>query len=152
MPGVGGGVCKSTWSPTPRPRGPFQWATLRPWLSKLTGLILADQPLGKIYSLRQFRHLPAQLFDAFDQFRLIPAGSPGGHGAVPQALRQSFPERGQRNHPGEEAAHGDDRNEQRENVFHQLPRGLASSRSAKSIRSASSATSYQPPWGRSRSS
>src|SRR5438477_12435914 len=143
MPGVGGGVCKSTWSPTPRPRGPFQWATLRPWLSKLTGLILTDQPLGKIYSLRQFRHLPPQLFDAFDHSRLIPAGSRGGHRAVPQALRQSFPARGQRNQPAEEAAHGDDRNEQRENVFHQPPRGLASSRSAKSIRSASSATSWR---------
>src|SRR6266550_2848151 len=144
MPGGGGsGVCKSTCSPTPRIRGPFQGATSRPPFPNLLDLLLAEQPLGKIYSLRQFRHLPAQLRDAFDQLRLIFAGSAGGHGAVPQALREGSPERGKRDHPGEETTHGDNRDEHADHPrIHRLTSlCFDSSRSAKSMRSASSATS-----------
>src|SRR5256885_333424 len=104
MTGVGGsGVCKSTCSPTPRIRGPFQRATSRPPLPELLGdLLLTEQPFGKIYSLRQFRHLPAQLLDVFDQLRMVFACS-AGWGTVPQSLGEGLPDRRERNHPGEEA-------------------------------------------------
>src|SRR6266436_2205350 len=134
----------SARTPTPLSWSPFQQATSRLRLPELFhGLLLAKQTFGKIYSLRQFRHLPAQLRDAFDQFRLIFAGSPGRHGAVPQALREGSPERGKRDHPGEETAHGDDRDEHADHArVHRLTSlCFDSSRSAKSMRSASSATS-----------
>src|SRR5438270_713837 len=120
------------------------FATSRARLCQLLdGLLLAKQPLGKIYSLRQFRHLPAQLLEAFDQLLVIFGGSPRGHRAVPQPLRQRFPERRKRDHPGEEAAHRDDRDEHADHArIHRLTSlCFESSRSAKSIRSASSATS-----------
>src|SRR5947207_3557659 len=117
MPGVGGGVCKSTWSPTPQPCGPFQWATLRPWLSQLTGLLLTEQPFGKIYSLRQFRHLPAQLLHGFDQLGVVFGGS-GVRRSVPQPLGVGPPDRRQRDHPGEKTTNRHDRDKQRQNVFH----------------------------------
>src|SRR5881397_65546 len=147
MLGSGGGVwatCTSTCSPTPRPRRPFQRATSRSRLPQLpASLPLAEQPLGKIYSFRQFRHFSAQLVHALDQLRLLLRGSGSltRHGTVLESLRERLSHRRERNHPGKEATHGDDRNEQRQNVFHQPPFGLASNRSAKSIRSASSATS-----------
>src|SRR5213592_3180778 len=147
MPGGGGnGVCRITCSPTQRIRGPFQRATSRPPLPDLLGdLLLTEEPLGKIYSLRQFRHLPAQLLDAFDQFRMVFAGSPGG-GTVPQSLGEGLPDRRERDHPGEKTTNRHDRDKQRQNPFHYPFRGLARSRSAKSIRSASSATSSRTAW------
>src|SRR5882762_5616646 len=133
-------------SPTPPRRSPFQRATSWPWLSKLcTSLPLAEQPLGKIYSLRQFRHLPAQLLPAFDQLGVVFGGS-GVRRSVPQPFGVGLPDGRERDHPREKASHRDDRNEQRENVFHHPSRGLASSRSAKSIRSARSATSCRTAW------
>src|SRR2546427_1288398 len=134
----------SNCCPTPLVRGPFQRATSRPRLcQRLAGLLLAEQPFGKIYSLRQFRHLPAQLRDAFDQLRLIFAGSPGGHRAVPQALRERSPEGGEGDHPAEETAYANDRDEHADHArIHRLTSlCFDSSRSAKSMRSASSATS-----------
>src|SRR5882762_8296523 len=122
-------------------RRPFQRATSRSSLCDLLdGLLLTEQPFGKIYSLRQFRHLPAQLLDAFDQLRLILGGSAGCRATL-QSLGIGLPDRGKRDHPGEEATHGHDRDHQRKHAFHQPPLGFARSRSAKSIRSASSATS-----------
>src|SRR5882757_918274 len=84
MPGGGGnGVCRITCSPTPLVRGPFQRATSRsPLRDLLDSLLLTEQPFGKIYSLRQFRHLPAQLLDAFDQLRLVLVGSAGCRAAL----------------------------------------------------------------------
>src|SRR5690349_15392759 len=90
--GVGGsGVC-STCSPTPRPRGPFQRATSRARLSQLTSLILAEQPFGKIYSLRQFRHLPTQLLHAFDQLDVVFGGSRARR-PVPEPFGVGLPDR-----------------------------------------------------------
>src|SRR6266850_8450879 len=97
MIGVGGGVatgpCRITCSPTPLVRGPFQRATSRsPLRDLLDGLLLTEQPFGKIYSLRQFRHLPAQLLDAFDQLRLVLVGSAGCR-ATFQSLGIGLPDR-----------------------------------------------------------
>src|SRR6266508_405057 len=97
MIGVGGGVatgpCRITCSPTPLDRGPFQRATSRSPLSDLLDrLLLTEQPFGKIYSLRQFRHLPAQLLDTFDQLRLILGGSAGCRAAL-QSLGVCLPDR-----------------------------------------------------------
>src|SRR6266699_515020 len=128
MPGGGGnGVCRITCSPTPLVRGPFQRATSWPRLSDLLdGLLLTEQPLGKIYSLR-----------------LILAGPSRRHRTVPQALRERSSQGRQRDHPGEEAAHGDDRDEHADHTrVHRLTSlCFDSRRSAKSNRSASSATS-----------
>src|SRR6267378_6883415 len=145
-PAFGAGVCSSSCSPTPPRRAPFQWATSRPCLGQLSsGLPLAEQPLGKIYSLRQFPHLPAQLLHAFDQLGVVFGGS-GVRRSVPQPFGVGPPDGRERDHPREKASHRDDRNEQCENVFHHPSRGLASSRSAKSIRSARSATSCRTAW------
>src|SRR5436190_14802152 len=145
MPGGGGnGVCRITCSPTPLVRGPFQRATPGSRLLELLhDLLLAEQPFGKIYALRQFRHLSAYLLHAFDQLRVFFGGSAAvaRHGAVLEALGERSPYRRERNHPGEKAAHGNDRDKDRDNVFHHPSLGRARRRSAKSIRSASSATS-----------
>src|SRR5436190_2185927 len=129
-------------SPTPLRCWPFQQATLRPRLSQLLGdLALTEQPFGKIYSFRQFRHFHAQLLDTFDQFDMVFSGSAAAGRAGFQAFRVGFPDGRQRDHPGENATYRDDRNEERQNVFHYPFLGIASSRSAKSIRSARSAIS-----------
>src|SRR6266542_2699737 len=99
MTGVGGGratgPCRITCSPTPLVRGPFHRATSGPRPSELaSSLLLPEQPLGKIYSLRQFRHLPAQLLHAFGYLGMVLGVSAARrHGAVTQALREGSPHR-----------------------------------------------------------
>ena len=110
-------------------------------------VLLAEQPLGKIYSLRQFRHLSAQLHP---HCRPTPPWS----SAVPPAPARTGPCRSRsahalptgemRDHPGEKPAYRDDRNEERQ-IMPRIHLGSRpavaawqASRSAKSIRSASS--------------
>src|SRR6185295_10858330 len=72
--GVGGiatGPCRIMASPTPEPSRAFQRATSRARRpDPLPTPLLTQQPLRKIYSLRQFRHLAAQLLHGFEQLLL----------------------------------------------------------------------------------
>src|SRR2546425_11908901 len=63
-----------------------------------------------------------------------------------ESFCERLPDGRQRDHPGEKPPPRHDRNKQSQNVFHHPSRGLARSRSAKSIRSASSATSSRTCW------
>src|SRR5574341_595348 len=152
----GGGVCAITgpWNsmrpPTPLADCPFQQATSWPRLPKLPcRLLLTEEPFGKISSLRQFRHLPAQLLHLFDQLRLVFTGSAAPRDwPVPQPLRQRLAERGEGDHPGEEPAHRDNRDEDADHAGVQGANRpgsafLARSRSAKSMRSPRSAISWR---------
>src|SRR5882762_10611119 len=80
--GSGVGPCATIGSimcpPTPRWCRAFQRATSCPGPpDPLSALLLTQQPLRKIYSLRQFRHLAPQLLHGFEQFLLafpVPRG------------------------------------------------------------------------------
>src|SRR2546422_3027520 len=114
--------------------------------------LLGEQPLRKIYPLREFRHLVPQLLHLLEH-RVACRSAARGPGAAPQPLGERLAHGGEGDHPGKEAADGDDGNQQRDDAFHDRPpaqrggasrsasRCLASSRSVKSIRSDSSESS-----------
>src|SRR5439155_11709207 len=81
---------------------------------------LGEQPLRKIHPLRQFRHLVPQLFQLLEQ--CVASRTPGQRpSAAPQPLGERLAHRREGDHPGEEAAHGDDGNQQRDHAFHDSP-------------------------------
>src|SRR2546422_7168501 len=108
--------------------------------------LLGQQPFGKIHALRQFRHLVAQLIERCQNL-LPPLNlSIGSLGTAAHLLGVRLSQGGQGDHPHKEAPHCHDRKHERECAFHNqcggasrsTSRCLASSRSAKSNRSAMS--------------
>src|SRR6266545_3829620 len=142
MTGVGCGVCKSTCPATPRSRGPFQQATSRPRLSQLrTGLLLTEQPLGKIHPLSQLRHFLAHLLQLAQDLLTL-----GGLHARPamfagDALRDRGSD-GSKNPEGAAEEH-EGRNSFRPVHVCDF---FASSRSVKSMRSPRSPISRRACW------
>src|SRR5512143_827739 len=67
--------------------------------------------LRKIYPLREFRHLPAQLIHGREQFLAFRGGHRGRHRTVTEPLGECLPERRQGDHPEEESPHSHDRDE-----------------------------------------
>src|SRR4029077_5769764 len=129
--------------PPPPPRGHFP--------SPVT--CLRQQALRKIYSLRQFRHFPPQLVHHLHEVGLPRSGACR---FTPRLERRAM-RPGERPHdqPREESSEQDDGDQGEHRVrIHQLLAGpirwssrfLASRRSAKSMRSLSSATSVRSCW------
>src|SRR5512142_2113901 len=96
----------------------------RPRRQLFRRLLFCQEPLGKIYPLGQFRHLPPQFFDRGAQFLMIPTlRLPLGAQAHPLGVRLAH--RRQRDHPGEKAPNRHDRDEDADDggVHTQLLRG-----------------------------
>src|SRR3989454_813823 len=113
--------------------------------------ILREEPLGKIYAFREFRHLPPQLLQRRRNL-FLPRLVRGARLAPRLQLGSVRFREGPDDHQGEKPADGDDGDEDSHGVgVHQLLGGasrspsrcLASSRSAKSIRSLNSLTSVR---------
>src|SRR5438034_344640 len=140
MPGGGGsGVCKSTCSPTPRIRGPFQGATSRPPFPNLLDLLLAEQPLREIHALRQLRDLLPHLLQLIQD--LVTLG--GIHARLAVFTRDALGDR--RGHRSQDPERAAEEHECRDGFGPVHPWDLfASRRSAKSTRSPERRTRRPP--------
>src|SRR5512144_722932 len=75
-----------------------------------------QQSLRKIYPLREFRHLPAQLVHGREQLLALRGGHGWRNRAVSKPLGERLPKRRQRDHPREEAPDGHDGDEDRNDL------------------------------------